>query len=114
MIRSFFALMIRILWLAAFLCNSPGIVGQTRERDTIRKVVNDALDFSVQQTLGMAKSLQNMPGLLPKNADRFGNLETCRPDWWTRGFFPGILWYLYEYSGNEELKKWAQEFTLRG
>ncbi|HEX7756473.1 MAG TPA: glycoside hydrolase family 88 protein [Niabella sp.] len=30
---------------------------------------------------------------------------------WTSGFFPGVLWYLYEYSKNAEWKKQAGEFT---
>ena len=28
-------------------------------------------------------------------------------------FFPGTLWYLYEYSGNPVYKKWAENYTLR-
>lgn len=30
---------------------------------------------------------------------------------WTAGFWPGILWYAYEYSGKEHLKEKAQGFT---
>ncbi|ANH82223.1 glucuronyl hydrolase [Niabella ginsenosidivorans] len=30
---------------------------------------------------------------------------------WTSGFFPGELWYLYEYSQNAEWKKQAEQFT---
>lgn len=30
---------------------------------------------------------------------------------WTSGFFPGELWYLYEYSKNTEWKKRAESFT---
>jgi rhamnogalacturonyl hydrolase YesR len=32
-------------------------------------------------------------------------------DDWTSGFFPGILWYLYEYSGDEEMLKSARKWT---
>lgn len=31
---------------------------------------------------------------------------------WTSGFFPGSLWYLYELSGNEQLKSEATRFTF--
>jgi rhamnogalacturonyl hydrolase YesR len=89
------------------------LIAQSNEREPIKKVVNEALDFSVQQSLRMAHSLQDQPGLLPRTADRFGNLQTCRSDWWVSGFFPGELWYLYEYSGNKDLKKWAQEYSKR-
>jgi hypothetical protein len=30
---------------------------------------------------------------------------------WTSGFFPGELWFLYEYTGKEAWKKQAQRFT---
>ncbi len=31
---------------------------------------------------------------------------------WTSGFWPGLLWYAYEYSQDEELKKKAESYTL--
>lgn len=30
---------------------------------------------------------------------------------WTSGFWPGILWFMYEYTGNREWKTKAEEFT---
>jgi unsaturated chondroitin disaccharide hydrolase len=30
---------------------------------------------------------------------------------WTSGFYPGTLWYAYELSNDEQLKKWAEEWT---
>jgi unsaturated chondroitin disaccharide hydrolase len=102
-----------ILLIPVFLSITPGTYAQPCEKDPISKVVNDALGFSVQQAMNMAYSLQNQPDLLPRAADRFGNLQTCRSDWWVSGFFAGLLWYLYEYSGNEEVKKWAEEYTIR-
>ena len=113
MIHNFFTVKMQLVFLTAFLSTGTGMIGQTCERESILKVVDNALDFSVQQALAMAVSLQDQPGLLPKNTDRSGNLQTCRSDWWTSGFFPGMLWYLYEYSGNEAMMKQAQEYTLR-
>ncbi|MDZ7725134.1 MAG: glycoside hydrolase family 88 protein [candidate division KSB1 bacterium] len=31
---------------------------------------------------------------------------------WTSGFFPGSLWYLYEWTGNENWKEAAQNYTM--
>ncbi len=101
-----------LLFFAAFIV-APKTYARGDEKESLTKVVNEALDFSVKQGLLMAHSLQNRPDLLPKTTDRFGNLETCRSDWWVSGFFPGMLWYLYEYSGSEELKNWAHEYTMR-
>jgi unsaturated chondroitin disaccharide hydrolase len=48
-----------------------------------------------------------------KNADRFsprtlkgGDLVLVPSRDWTSGFFPGVLWYLYEYTGKQE---WSQQ-----
>ncbi|MDX9747900.1 MAG: glycoside hydrolase family 88 protein [Paludibacter sp.] len=30
---------------------------------------------------------------------------------WTSGFFPGSLWYMYEFTGDESFKSKAQQFT---
>lgn len=30
---------------------------------------------------------------------------------WTSGFWPGLLWYAYEASGDEDVKEYAQKFT---
>ncbi|MFR9603440.1 MAG: glycoside hydrolase family 88 protein [Rikenellaceae bacterium] len=30
---------------------------------------------------------------------------------WTSGFYPGVLWYAYEYSGDETIKAQAEKFT---
>jgi len=32
---------------------------------------------------------------------------------WTSGFFAGELWYLYEYTGKDEWRKSAEQFTAR-
>ena len=32
---------------------------------------------------------------------------------WTSGFFPGSLWFLHEYNGNEQWKTAAQQFTSK-
>jgi hypothetical protein len=98
---------------AVFILLPTGFIAPLEVQKPLKQVVQKALDFSVQQSSRMARSLQNQPGLMPKTADSFETLQTCRSDWWTSGFFPGVLWYLYEYSGREEIKKWAQEYTRR-
>lgn len=79
----------------------------------MKTVIDDALRFSTEQSLRMARSLHDRPGTLPKTTNHFDSLITCSPQWWTSGFFPGTLWYLYEYSGNDTVKEFAREFTMR-
>ncbi len=86
---------------------------QTNESEPIEKVIREALDFSAKQSLFMANSLIEKDDLLPKTADRFGNLETCNPYWWVSGFFPGVLWYMSEYTNDENFMRLAHEYSMR-
>jgi unsaturated chondroitin disaccharide hydrolase len=83
------------------------------EPPPINQVVDEALEFSVQQGLLMARSLSDKPGQLPRTTDLYGNLVTCRSHWWVSGFFPGLLWYLYEHTGDEAIRQQADEFSGR-
>jgi unsaturated chondroitin disaccharide hydrolase len=86
---------------------------QEKHQTSMQEIVNSTLDFSVKQCLKMAESLKYNDSLLPKTTDRFGKLQTCNSKWWTSGFFPGVLWYLYEFSGNDTIKNWAQKYSMR-
>ncbi|MBV5283548.1 MAG: glycoside hydrolase family 88 protein [Paludibacter sp.] len=80
---------------------------------SLKEVINTALEFSTKQSLLMAKSLENKPAELPRTTNTFGNLITCKPNNWVSGFFPGVLWYLYENKPSEELKTLAVNYTHR-
>lgn len=84
---------------------------QSRQELLLRKT-DEALQVAVQQAKLMAGELQEQTGRLPKSI-RNGELETSSSAWWTSGFFPGTLWYLYEYSQDPELRKQAEEYTRR-
>ncbi len=49
---------------------------------------------------------------LPRTFER-GELKTIRYDHWVSGFYPGVLWLLYEDTGNERLRAYAEMFTDR-
>jgi len=84
-----------------------------KSNKALDEIIDEALGFSVEQSLRMAQTLEGTPGKLPKTITSSGQLETCSPEWWVSGFFPGLLWYLYEYSGNEQVKTYAEKFTQR-
>jgi unsaturated chondroitin disaccharide hydrolase len=46
----------------------------------------------------------------PRTVEK-GELKMVSSRDWTSGFFPGELWFLYEYSGKLEWKQWAEGFT---
>ena len=102
-----------VLIFFALIFLSLSALAQSERTLPLNTVINEALRVSVRQNMQMAKLLSERPGLLPRSADSSGNLVTCTSKWWTSGFFPGTLWYLYEYSKNDSLKMFAKEFTQR-
>ena len=42
-----------------------------------------------------------------------GTLVTSDSHWWCSGFFSGVLWQLYENTGDELLKEYAENYTAR-
>lgn len=79
----------------------------------IGKVIDESLVFSAQQYLLMNDVMKEKPGQLPRTLNEKGEFVTAGPGWWTSGFFPGSLWYLYEYTGDEKFKVAATEMTAR-
>ena len=47
----------------------------------------------------------------PRSLDVKGDLILCPSYRWVSGFFPGTLWYLYDYTHDKKWKKQAQIFT---
>jgi unsaturated chondroitin disaccharide hydrolase len=84
-----------------------------RKPRPIGKVIDEALSFSVKQYSLMAEVMKNKPDLLPRTLDTTGVLITAKSNWWTSGFFPGSLWYLYEYSKDDKIKDDAKIVTAR-
>ncbi|HNR43240.1 MAG TPA: glycoside hydrolase family 88 protein [Bacteroidales bacterium] len=78
-----------------------------------KKIVDDSLDFSLKQYGLMTDVMKSMPGQLPRTIDSEGKLITESSSWWTSGFYPGSLWYLYEYSNDPGLKGNAVEMSMR-
>ncbi|WP_246496154.1 glycoside hydrolase family 88 protein [Chitinophaga varians] len=77
---------------------------QTKTRKmtpAMKQIVEDALSFSVRQYKHMAAILPD--GRLPRTTTKDGTLMTAESRWWTSGFYPGTLWYLYEYSKDPQI-----------
>jgi rhamnogalacturonyl hydrolase YesR len=93
--------------MAAFLA-SCGL-----KQESMEALIKDRLDRSAQQSLLMAASLNDQPDRFPRSIDADGNLVTSNSGWWCSGFFPGVLWYLYEYNNDPELLNYAKNYTAR-
>jgi hypothetical protein len=78
----------------------------------LKKMIPAIFADAQAQYRGMLKQMEAHPGLLPRTVDK-ENFSAVKPDDWTSGFFPGSLWYLYEFTKAEEWKVAAQDYTAR-
>ena len=78
-----------------------------QQQEPISAVIDRGLERSLRQSLIMAKSLEDTPMALPRYFDKQG-LHKCNYKNWVSGFFPGVLWYLYE---SEKLKVKSEVLT---
>jgi unsaturated chondroitin disaccharide hydrolase len=71
-----------------------------------------ALDYCIAQTRKTMQSIPADSSRMPRSIDK-GKREwrlTSYRDW-TAGFWPGILWYAYEYTNDDTFKKRAQRYS---
>ena len=76
---------------------------------SMKSVSDRVFNRAVEQFTLMDSQLDE--GEFPRSLDTLGNLVTSDSKWWCCGFFPGSLWYTYEYSGNEQIKALAEKYT---
>ncbi|MBP3757298.1 MAG: DUF2264 domain-containing protein, partial [Prevotella sp.] len=104
----------RKLLMMAFLIVTCLTAAWSQEKEPLQKVVERGLDRAATQSLILAESLKEQPGALPRSFEK-GKLETIRYDHWVSGFFPGVLWMLYENTlcKDERLRHLAEMYTDR-
>lgn len=75
----------------------------------------DEIDYAIvnESPESRAKREKNGWGELtnPRNSEPDGTLNLVPSKDWTSGFFPGELWFLYEYTQNNFWKKKARQHT---
>ena len=81
-------------------------------RQQLRVSLKKALDVAVAHEKAQAEVLMERADEMPKTFEK-GELVTANIYWWTSGFFPGSLWLLYEHTGDEQLRQYAEHFTSR-
>lgn len=77
------------------------------------KIIDESLSFSAEQYKLMTDVMKEKPDLLPRSFNAEGELVTAKSSWWTSGFYPGCLWYLYEYSQDPQMLEAAKMMTDR-
>lgn len=57
-----------------------------------------------------ARAIRSGESIFPRTVDR-DSLKLVSSGDWTSGFFPGVLWFLYKRTGDEQWLSAAREFT---
>lgn len=81
---------------------------------------NNALDYCHRQVERSLTELQTIGDcvidytMMPRNVlrgENHWNLRKASKEEWCAGFWPGVLWYDYEATGDERIKAEAEKFT---
>ena len=78
-------------------------------QESMDEVADRVFDRAVHQLILTDASLGEKE--YPRSLDAEGNLVKSDNKWWCCGFYPGSLWYTYEYTGNEQIKALADKYT---
>ena len=96
-------LIILLFFLIAGSCQ------KRQEEESMKQLIDRVMPVAVEQYKGMAQLLPE--GQFPRSISEDGRLKTSNKYWWCSGFYPGTLWYLYEYSGDEDIYHLAEKYT---
>lgn len=76
-----------------------------------KQFLKDNFDFASKQIQPLANLNPETDGY-PRTIDPNGALHTTKRNDWTEGFFPGSLWYIYEFTHDKKIKQEAVKWTL--
>lgn len=80
----------------------------------MQEVISKSFEVAEQQALSMAGYLNDKEGQLPRTYNKEEDkIITSGSGWWCSGFYPGVLWYLYENSEDENFRAMAEVYTAR-
>lgn len=85
-------------------------------QESMEKLTERVFERAAAQLVILDKNLDSAalaaPGvpIYPRAINPDGSLWTSHYKWWCSGFYPGSLWYAYEYTGNEQLKELALKY----
>jgi len=85
----------------------------TKRNEKLNDIVETGLERAYHQASLMAEKLSQIDSVLPRSVNREGNLITSDSRWWCSGFFPGVLWYLYQNTNDSKIRSYAELFTQR-
>lgn len=103
----------KIIFLLIVLLTNNQFNTGAEEAKSMSKLIDEVFTVAKKQYFPLATKVYKQEGRVPRATDAKGNLVTSDISWWTSGFFPGALWYIYEYTKDTTMRGYAQKFTKR-
>jgi unsaturated chondroitin disaccharide hydrolase len=109
-----------LLLLAIFaLLFSPSCNSVPKNEPDITKLITfsgEQLELLIQNTekiiaTGVNDSRPDRPLVVPRNLNEDGTLRLIPSRDWVSGFFPGTLWFMYQFTGQSKWKAAAEKYT---
>ena len=93
-----------IFFITSLLCLA------CQKQESMQELTARVFERAAAQMELMDKNLDSAavsnPGvaIYPRSINKEGALWTSNYKWWCSGFYPGSMWYVYEYTGDEKIK----------
>ena len=97
---------LKALCLLAFAAISCG-----QRQESIENITDRIFSYAVQKYTDMDKDIPDGYGLDSSTPDGKLRIFPISSYAWTIGFYPGTLWYIYEYTGDENIREMAVKRT---
>ena len=79
--------------------------------ETMDQLTERVFDTAKAQMILMDKRLSDQQ--MPRTLDKDGQFVPSNLNWWCSGFYPGSLWFVWKYTGDEAVRKLAEKNTLK-
>jgi unsaturated chondroitin disaccharide hydrolase len=113
MIRKSNILLATILVFICFAVHTTGLT-QTkviRDAEMQTSMMLDQIENAKNSWMNDFHNKNKPEVVSPRSLTPDGNLNLVPSKDWTSGFFPGVLWFLYEFTGKPEWESQARKFT---
>jgi len=84
---------------------------QNQQKQEVPDLIGENVKFAAEQYSLQIDQIEKSDKLLNPKSIIDGKMKYIPPQEWTSGFFPGSLWYLYEFTGDEKWKPLAVKYT---
>ena len=98
------------LFTTAMILSAAGAVPLPENEAKLAARLPAIFAQAADQYRGLVKQMEGRENCFPRRWQD-GKLVTVKPQDWCSGFFPGALWYLYEYTKADDLRAAAEKFT---